>query len=91
MSCVLVYERDFEGALAAANKTVALAPYDTYMRSRLIMVLSTSWSDRIRRFSGLTRLRRGIRRSVGFSNHRRGLGVSGNREICEAAAGADAN
>jgi adenylate cyclase len=39
MSCVLVYERDFEGALAAANKTVALAPYDTYMRSRLIMVL----------------------------------------------------
>ena len=27
------------GALAAVDKTVALAPYDTFMLSRLIMVL----------------------------------------------------
>ena len=39
MSFVLVQERDFDGALAAANKTVALAPYDTFMLSRLMMVL----------------------------------------------------
>jgi Flp pilus assembly protein TadD len=36
---VLVQERDFDGALAAINKTVALAPYDAFMLSRLIMVL----------------------------------------------------
>jgi tetratricopeptide (TPR) repeat protein len=39
MSFVLVQEKDFDGALAAVNKTVALAPYDTFMRSRLMMVL----------------------------------------------------
>jgi TolB-like protein len=39
MSFVLVQERDFDGALAATDKTVALAPYDTYMLSRLMMVL----------------------------------------------------
>ena len=39
MSFVLVQEKDFDGALAAANKTVALAPYDTFMLSRLMMVL----------------------------------------------------
>ena len=39
MSFVLVQEKDFDGALAAADKTVALAPYDTFMLSRLIMVL----------------------------------------------------
>ena len=39
MSYVLVQEKDFDGALAAANKTVALAPYDTFMLSRLTMVL----------------------------------------------------
>ena len=39
MSYVLVQERDFDGALAAADKTVALAPYDTFMLSRLMMVL----------------------------------------------------
>jgi tetratricopeptide (TPR) repeat protein len=39
MSYVLVYEGDFDGALAAADKTVALAPYDTFMLSRLMMVL----------------------------------------------------
>ena len=38
-SFVLVQEKDFDGALAAANKTVALAPYDTFMLSRLMMVL----------------------------------------------------
>src|SRR6476619_1709146 len=39
MSFVLVQERDFDGALAAANKTVALAPYDTFMLARLMIVL----------------------------------------------------
>ena len=39
MSYVLVLERDFDGALAAADKTVAMAPYDTFMLSRLMMVL----------------------------------------------------
>src|SRR5262245_28349411 len=45
-SCVLVYERDFDGALAAANKSTALAHYDTSMLSRLIMVLlQAGWTD----------------------------------------------
>ena len=39
MSFVLVQEKDFDGALAAANKTVALAPYDTFMLSSLLIVL----------------------------------------------------
>ena len=39
MSYVLVQERDFEGAITAADKTVALAPYDMFVLSRLMMVL----------------------------------------------------
>src|SRR6478672_83031 len=39
MSYVLVLEREFDGALAAADKTVALAPYDTFMLARLMIVL----------------------------------------------------
>lgn len=39
MSHVLVLEREFDGALAAADKTVALAPYDTFMLSDLMIVL----------------------------------------------------
>lgn len=39
MSHVLVRERDFEGALRTANGAVALAPYDTFMLSSLMMVL----------------------------------------------------
>ena len=39
ISYVLVQEKDFDGALAAADKTVALAPYDAWMLSRLMMVL----------------------------------------------------
>ena len=39
MSYVLVHERDFDGALAAVNKTVALAPYDTFMLSSLMIAL----------------------------------------------------
>jgi TolB-like protein len=39
MSYVLVQEKDFDGALAAADKTFALAPYDAWMLSRLMMVL----------------------------------------------------
>jgi adenylate cyclase len=54
MSFVLVQEKDFDGALAAADRTVALAPYDTFMLSRLMMVLvqlgrpdqALQWADR---------------------------------------------
>jgi adenylate cyclase len=38
MSYVLVQERDFDGALAAADKAIALAPYDTFMLSSLTIV-----------------------------------------------------
>ena len=55
MSYVLVQEKDFDGALAAADKTVALAPYDTFMLSRLMMVLvqvgrpdqALQWADQV--------------------------------------------
>ena len=39
MSFVLVQEKDFDGALSAADKTVALAPYDTFMLSSLAIAL----------------------------------------------------
>jgi adenylate cyclase len=39
LSYVLVQERDFEGAFAAASKAVALAPFDMFVLSRLAMVL----------------------------------------------------
>ncbi len=46
MSYVLVQERDFDSALAATDKTVALAPYDMFALSRLIMVLlQAGWTD----------------------------------------------
>ena len=44
MSYVLVQERDFDGALAAADKTVALAPYDTFMLSRFDDGSCAGWS-----------------------------------------------
>ena len=55
VSYVLLQERDFDGALAAAEKALALAPYDTFMRSRLTMVLlqagetktARNWIDQI--------------------------------------------
>ena len=55
MSYVLVQERDFEGALAAADKTVALAPYDMFVLSRLMIVLvqagqpdrALQWADQV--------------------------------------------
>ena len=55
MSYVLVQERDFDGAFAAVNKTVALAPYDMFVLSRLIMVLvqvgrphqALEWADQV--------------------------------------------
>jgi adenylate cyclase len=55
MSFVLVQEKDFDGALAATDKTVALAPYDTFMLSRLMMVLvqvgrpdqALQWADQV--------------------------------------------
>ena len=39
LSYVLVQERDFEGAVAAADRTVALAPHDMFVLSRLMTVL----------------------------------------------------
>ena len=55
MSYVLVQERDFDSALAAADKALALAPYDMFMRSRLAMVLvqadqpelALEWTDQV--------------------------------------------
>jgi adenylate cyclase len=39
MSFVLVQEKDFDGALAAADRAVTLAPYDTFMLSSLMIAL----------------------------------------------------
>ena len=39
MSHVLVLEREFDGALAAVDKTVALAPHDMFMLSDLMIIL----------------------------------------------------
>ena len=55
MSYVLVQERDFDGALDWANKAVELAPYDTFMLSRLTIVLvqvgrpdqALQWADQV--------------------------------------------
>ena len=55
MSYVLVRERDFDGALAAVDRAVALAPYDTFMLSSLMMVLvqagrpdqALKWADQV--------------------------------------------
>jgi adenylate cyclase len=55
MSYVLVQERDFDGALVAADKTVALAPSDMFVLSRLMMVLvqvgrpdqALQWADQV--------------------------------------------
>ena len=55
MSYVLVQERDFDSALVAADKTLALAPYDMYALSRLMMVLvqagrpeqALQWADQV--------------------------------------------
>ena len=54
-SHVLVRKRDFDGALVAADRAVALAPYDTFMLSSLMMVLvqagrsdqALQWADQI--------------------------------------------
>jgi tetratricopeptide (TPR) repeat protein len=55
LSYVLVQERDFDGALSAAESTIALAPYDMFVTSRLMMVLvqagreneALRWADRV--------------------------------------------
>ena len=44
MSYVLVLEREFDGALVAADKTVALAPYDTFMLVSLDDGTCAGWS-----------------------------------------------
>ena len=55
ISHVLVRERDFDGALGAADWAVDLAPYDTFMLSSLMMVLvqagrpdqGLEWADQV--------------------------------------------
>jgi len=55
MGYVLVQERDFDGALAAVERTVALAPYDMFVISRLMRVLvqagrpdqALQWADQV--------------------------------------------
>ena len=46
VSYVLVRKRDFDGALGATDRAVALAPYDTFMLSSLMMVLVQAYSFR---------------------------------------------
>jgi adenylate cyclase len=54
-SHVLVRERDFDGALRAADRAVDLAPFDTFMLSSLMMVLvqaerpdqALHWADQV--------------------------------------------
>ena len=88
MSCALVHERDFDGALAAANKTVALAPYDTYMRSRLIMVLlQAGRTDQALQWADQAAARDP---ALGWSSTTAGAWRIW-REICRGRAGADAN
>ena len=84
MSCVLVHERDFDGALAAANKTVALAPYDTSMLSRLIMVLlQAGWTDQALQWADQVAARDP---ALGWSyNHRRGWAYLVLERFAEAA------
>ena len=51
----LVRERDFDGALGAVDRAAALAPYDTFMLSSLMMVLvqagrpdeALKWADKV--------------------------------------------
>jgi tetratricopeptide (TPR) repeat protein len=71
LSHVLAHESDFDGALAAAGRAVASAPYDTFMLSSLMMVLiqahrpdqALQWADQIAARDP----------SLGwFYNHRRG-------------------
>jgi TolB-like protein len=71
LSFVLVQERDFDGALAAINKTVALAPYDAFMLSRLIMILlQAGRTDQALQWADLVAARDP---ALGWSNnHRRG-------------------
>jgi adenylate cyclase len=84
LSFVLIQERDFDGALAAAEKTVALAPYDTFMLSRLIMVLlqagqtdqALQWADQVAARDP----------ALGWSyNHRRGWAYLVLERFAEAA------
>ena len=84
MSCVLVHERDFDGALAAANKSVALAPYDTSMLSRLIMVLlQAGWTDQALQWADQVAARDP---ALGWSyNHRRGWAYLLLERFAEAA------
>ncbi len=57
LSYVLIQERDFDGALAEAERTVALAPHDMFVLSRLMMVLvqagrpdqALRWADQVSR------------------------------------------
>ena len=71
MSHVLVRERDFDGALAAVDRAVALAPYDTFMLSSLMMVLvQAGRSDQALKWADQAAARDP---ALGwFYNHRRG-------------------
>ena len=70
-SHVLVRDRDFEGAVSAADKAVALAPYDTFMLSSLMMVLvQAGWLDQALRWAEQVAARDP---ALGwFYNHRKG-------------------
>jgi TolB-like protein len=92
-SHVLVRKRDFDGALSAADKAVALAPYDTFMLSSLMMVLvqagrldqALQWAEQVAARDP----------ALGwFYNHRRGwayLVLGKFAEAVEALAGTTFN
>jgi TolB-like protein/tetratricopeptide (TPR) repeat protein len=93
MSHVLVHERDFDGALVAADKAVVLAPYDVFMHSSLMMVLvqagrpdqALQWADQ-----AATR----DQDLAWFYNHRRGwayLVLGRSAEAAHALAQTDFN
>ena len=90
MSHVLVRERDFDGALSAADRAVALAPYDTFMLSSLMMVLvqagrpdqALQWADQVAARDP----------ALGwFYNHRRGWAYLVLGRFGEAVSCSDAN
>ena len=93
MSHVLVHERDFDGALVAADKAVVLAPYDVFMHSSLMMVLvQAGRPDQVLQWADQAATR--DQALAWFYNHRRGwayLVLGRTAEAAHALAQTDFN
>jgi TolB-like protein len=84
MSHVLVHERDFDGALAAADRAVVLAPYDVFMHSSLMMILvQAGRSDQALQWADQAAARDPA--LDWFYNHRRGWAYLVEERFAEAA------